>query len=523
MAGRPLQVLGMAVLIVAIGPAACSREAKPIPTQFASAATVETTQASTALGVFEDVTSASGLSFTHRNGEEAGHFTILESLGGGVALFDYDRDGLLDVFLTGGGHFAGADNKAIQGHPCKLYQNLGRLQFKDVTNAAGLETLAAGEPWFYTHGCATADYDNDGWPDLLVTGWGRVALFHNEPVDASDPKQGRRLVDVTAAVGLDKDILWATSAAFGDLDQDGLPDLYLCQYVDWSWKNHPACKDLRSHSQPDVCTPEMFGCLPDLLFRNDGGKRFTNISADAGLRGPRPDDAYAKLTHLDAESRAALRNGDRAKNYGKGLGVLIADFNDDGRPDIFVANDTSGNFLYVNRGGARFAEVAGRSGVAYDDAGTALGSMGVDAAACDGTGRLSLFVANFQNQLHGLYRNRGQGQFIFAGRSAGFASLGLHYVGFGTGFLDFDADGQEDIVLSNGHVVHHPPPPAEVETAPPAAAEPAPSRGRRRTSCASRTFPPRPVPTSRRPSRARPGSGGPRQRRPHRHSSQPHQ
>src|SRR5205085_790812 len=157
---------------------------------------------------------------------------------------------------------------------------------------------------------------------------------------------------------------------------------------------------------------------------------------------------------------------DRARNYGKGLGVLIADLDGDGKPDVCVANDTSGNFLYLNRGGGRLEEVGAECGVAYDDDGNAPGSMGVDAADYDGTGRLSLFVANFQFQLHGLYRNRGQGQFTFASRSAGLAALGRHYVGFGTGFLDFDLDGHEDLFLSNGHVVHYPAPPAEVRQRP---------------------------------------------------------
>src|SRR5262249_25254179 len=160
--------------------------------------------------------------FTHRNGEEAGHLAILESLGGGIALIDYDGDGLLDIFIPGGG-VAGKDKKEIVGHPCKLYRNLGKGKFKDVTREVGLDKLAGGKPWFYSHGCAVADIDRDGWPDLLVTGWGQVALFRNVPVDPNDPKKGRRFEDVTAKVGLDRGITWATSAAFADLDGDGWP------------------------------------------------------------------------------------------------------------------------------------------------------------------------------------------------------------------------------------------------------------------------------------------------------------
>jgi hypothetical protein len=423
------------------------------------------TEASTP-GYFEDVTAGSGLVFTHHNGEEAGHCSIFESVGGGVALLDYDGDGLLDIFVTAGGSFAGPDKKEIRGLPCKLYKNLGGFRFKDVTAEVGLDRLANGKPWFWTHGCAVADYDNDGWPDLLVTGWGQVTLFRNVPVDPKDTRKGRRFEDVTAKVGLDKGITWATSAAWADLDGDGFPDLYICQYVDWSWKNNPRCKDLRDQTHPDVCPPEFFTALPHLLYRNDRGKTFSEVSAAAGLHTPRSAEAYARLTHLTPAARERLRRADQQKNFGKGLGVLIADLDDDGRPDIYVANDSSGNFLYLNRGACRFEEAGTTCGVSHDDVGNPLGSMGVDAADYNGTGRLSLFVTNYQHQLHSLYRNCGKGQFVFATRFSGLAAIGLNYVGFGTGFLDFDLDGNEDLFISNGHVVHYPQPPAEIKQRP---------------------------------------------------------
>ena len=410
-------------------------------------------------GYFEDVTAASGIDFAHRNGEEAGLTTILESLGGGVALLDYDGDGRLDVFLTGGGAFDGPDKKTIRGRPCKLLRNLGGYKFRDATAEAGLDQLEGGAPWFYTHGAAVADFDNDGWPDLVVTGYGRLALFHNEPAGS-----GRRLVDVTRKAGL-TDTLWSTSAAWGDLDGDGFADLYVCHYVDWSWANNPPCKDYRDQTRPDVCAPKVFTGLPDALYRNNGNGTFTEIGAAAGLQVPRPDEEYARLTHLSPEARDRLRRAVVAKDFGKGLGVLIADLDDDGRPDVYVANDTSGNFLYLNRGG-RFEQVAAERGAAFDLNGRPTGSMGVDAADYNGTGRLSVFVANYQNESHALYRNRGNGRFIDASQPAGITALGLSYVGFGAGFLDFDRDGHEDLFLSNGHVVHHPPPPAEVKQRP---------------------------------------------------------
>src|SRR5438093_1323148 len=155
--------------------------------------------------IFTDRTADTGINFSYHNGQEAGNLAIMESLGGGVGLIDYDGDGLLDIFVTAGGYYDGPDKKQIKGHPCKLYKNLGNFQFKDVTAEVGLDKI----DWFYTHGCAVADYDNDGWPDLLVTGWRRVGLFHNEP----DGKGGRRFVDVTKKAGLG-DALWSTSAGW---------------------------------------------------------------------------------------------------------------------------------------------------------------------------------------------------------------------------------------------------------------------------------------------------------------------
>ena len=411
-------------------------------------------------GYFEDVTPGSGIDFTYRNGEEAGLATILESLGGGVALLDTDGDGLLDIFVTGGGDFVGPDKKTIQGHPCKLYRNLGGYKFRDVTAEVGLDRLAGGEAWFYTHGAAVADYDNDGWPDLLVTGYGRLALFHNVPAGA-----GRRFADVTRQAGL-TDTLWSTSAAWGDLDGDGFLDLYICHYVNWSWENNPACKDYRDQTLPDVCAPKRFDGLPDSLYRNNGNGTFTEVGAAAGLQVPRPAEDYAKLTHLSAEGRDRLRDAVQQKDYGKGLGALIADLDGDGRPDIYVANDTSGNYLYLNRGGGRFEQVALESGTACDAYGRPNGSMGVDATDYNCSGLLSVFVANYQYETHALYRNRGNGRFLHASQIAGIAALGTNYVGFGAGFLDFDLDGNEDLFVSNGHVVHHPPPPGEVKQLP---------------------------------------------------------
>jgi enediyne biosynthesis protein E4 len=357
---------------------------------------------------------------------------------------------LLDLFLTGGGSFHG---ETVRGRPNRLYKNLGGWKFQDVTAAAGLDA-----PLFYSHGCAVADYDRDGWPDLLVTGYGRVALYHNVP----DGKGGRRFADVTRAARLEGPHFWSTSAAFGDLDGDGYPDLYLCQYVTWSFRNHPSCGGYTDEHDRDICSPKQFDARPHALYRNRGDGTFADVSKEAGLRVPRKAADHAALAGLDEAVRRRLETADRERDYGKGLGVVFADVDGDGRPDVYVANDTSGNFLYLNRskpGRLLLEEVGFPLGVSVDGTGKPNGSMGVDAADYDGSGRASLLVTNYQNELPALYRNQPGGvlAFDYASEKAGISGIGRDYVGFGIGFLDADGDGWEDVVLVNGHVVRHPP------------------------------------------------------------------
>jgi enediyne biosynthesis protein E4 len=396
--------------------------------------------------LFKDVTRGSGVAVSYRNGEEAGFYAILESLGGGVALIDYDGDGLLDIFVPGGGHFEMTEAEykkrrekdpkfepRILGYPCKLYKNLGNFKFKDVT----AEVFPA-QPGFYTHGCAVADYDRDGWPDLLVTGYGRVALYRNAP----DGKGGRRFIDVTKEAGLQEGILgkhfWATSAGFADLDGDGWPDLYVCQYANWSWKNNPDCPGYTADFPRDVCPPKQFIAMPHALYHNRKGC-FHDVTRAAGIRIDHP-----------------------LQEHGKGLGVVLVDVSGDGKPDIYVANDTVDNFLYLNRstpGKLKFDEVGMGMGVARDDRGTPNGSMGTDAGDPFGSGLAALWCTNYEGELHALYRNmsRNGGQnFVYATQSAGIGAIGTLYVGFGTAFVDVDGDGWEDLVIANGHVIRHP-------------------------------------------------------------------
>jgi hypothetical protein len=380
------------------------------------------------MAFFQDVTKKAGVDLAYHNGEDAGHLTLLESLGGGAALFDFDGDGLLDVFLTGGGDFGGPAKKEIRGRPCKLYKNLGNWKFLDVTAQVGLDRFS-----FYTHGCAVVDYDRDGWPDLLVTGFGRVALFHNE----SDGRGGRKFVEVTRAAGLDGKGWW-TSAAWADLDGDGWPDLYVCRYVDWSWNVHRTCRGDNDQVTDDVCPPQAFQGTSHVLYRNNRDGTFTDVSQDAGLRQV-PVDA------------------------GKGLGVLVVDINGDRRPDVYAVNDTIANFLYINQsspGKFRFKEVGMASGAGVGDLrGRPDASMGVDAADYDGCGRPSLWVTTFEHERHALHHNESlpdQVLFRYVTREAGIAALGSKYVGFGTGFIDVDNDGWEDLVIANGHVRRYP-------------------------------------------------------------------
>jgi enediyne biosynthesis protein E4 len=417
--------------------------------------------------LFQDVTASSGVHHTYRSGQEAGQYTMLELLGGGVGLLDFDGDGLLDIFVTGGGRFEGPDKKVIKGCPCRLYRNLGNWKFQDVTAEAGLANIE-----FYSHGCAVADYDRDGWPDLLVTGYGRLALFHNE----SDGKGGRRFVEVTKEAGLERGHFWSTSAGWADLDGDGYPDLYVCQYVDWSFANHPICPGYANNVARDNCSPRQFAAVAHALYQNVPfpltpnpsppeyrGRGKTSSPSPLGGEGLGVRGEGSRRRFVDVSKEAGLRVPPRADlDYGKGLGVLLVDVNGDGKPDIYVANDTTDNFLYLNistPGKLRFQERGMELGVARDGAGTPNGSMGVDADDYDGSGRPSIWVTNYEGELHALYQNvvqEGQQYFRYSTQAAGIAVLGTQYVGFGTGFFDLDNDGWPDLMISNGHVIHHP-------------------------------------------------------------------
>lgn len=398
--------------------ASCREELKPRASEdnggAAQSSAISGTMSSTATRArFVALADTSGIRFTYRDGQESGNFAILESLGGGVALFDFDGDGLLDVFLPGGGRYG--QHNEILGLAGGLFHNDGALAFHETTTLAGV-----GQAPYYSHGAAVGDYNGDGFPDLLVTGYGGLQLFDNRGDGTFD--------EVSREAGLN-DTLWSSSAAWGDLDGDGSLDLYVAHYVNWSFDNHPFCTAPDGKGR-DVCPPKRFEGLPHTLYFGRGDGTFRDGSREAGLEPEGPT--------------------------GKGLGVLLADVDLDGDLDIYVANDTVPKFLYRNQGSGTFEEVGTESGAALSETATPDGSMGLDMGDFDLDGLPDLWVANYERESLALYRNDGNCLFLHVSRVSGVTAVGSLFVSFGTLFLDFDRDGDEDLFVSNGHVIRYP-------------------------------------------------------------------
>lgn len=358
---------------------------------------------------FIDRTANSGVVAVYRNGDEDGRNVIVESIGGGVGLIDFDRDDKVDLIFPGGGRFT--DDHALSPYPTSLFRRIAPWKYRDVSAETGAASARG-----VTHGTAVADFDNDGFPDVAITAFGPPQLWRNEGDGTFS--------DVSASLDIRHD-LFTTSAGWGDFDGDGSLDLYLTQYVDWSWSNNPPCRG--RGGVPDVCPPREFRGLDDWLLMSNGQGQFRNESEARGL-----------------------------SKGGKGLGVLIGDLDLDGDCDAYVANDTVENFLYINQGSGHFAERALELGCALDDRGVANGSMGVDATDFDDDGLPDLFVTNYEQENSALYRAAGAAGYFFASHEAGISALGELYVSFGAGFGDFDSDGDEDLVILNGHVMHTP-------------------------------------------------------------------
>ena len=372
-------------------------------------------RAFSARAVFVDKTKDTGLEFTHINGA-TGELLLPEVIGSGGAVFDYDNDGDLDVFAVQGSTLrSGPSGSAhVPSTRSRLYRNDrglngdARLRFTDVTERSGL--VADG----YGMGAATGDFDNDGWIDLYVTFLGSSRMFRNNGDGTFSDVTVRTRTDLPG---------WATSATFFDYDRDGWLDLFVATYVDFSVDMKRGC--FSAGSARDYCNPVVYAPVPDRLFHNEGNGTFTDVSARAGI------------------SQAAAR----------GLGVLAADYNDDGWLDLYVANDGDPNQLWINqRGSGTFRDEALLAGVAVNRNGQAQGSMGIDLGDIDADGDEDLFVTNLDNEGNTLYLNLGKGLYEDRTTESGLFKLG--FTGFGTRFVDYDLDGGLDLFIANGAVRH---------------------------------------------------------------------
>jgi hypothetical protein len=400
MACRPsAAVTGLA--LAAMGLAACSEEQPASP------------------GVFREVANETGLDFMHFNGM-SGELYFAEAVGSGVALFDYDNDGDLDVYLVQGEMLGPKSiDEATFPPPGTLTDRLFRndlsvtgdgkpkLYFTDVTEAAGLAIHGYGQ------GVTAGDFNNDGWIDLYVTRFGSNALLKN--------LGDGRFIEVTEAAGVD-DPRWTASATFVDIDRDGWLDLYACNYVDYAIARHKKCAGPAGGE--DYCGPQSYASEPDRIFRNLGDGTFENVTAAAGI----------------------------AREFGGCLGVIGADFNGDGWTDLYAANDGSENQLWINQRDGRFENEALMGGVAVNWEGTAEASMGVGTADFDNDGDQDIFITHLEGETNTLYLNDGSALFTDATPVSGLAEASRSVTGFGMAWFDYDNDGWLDLFVANGAV-----------------------------------------------------------------------
>ena len=356
--------------------------------------------------LFEEIApSVSGIGWKHDNAMSVSRY-LPETMGPGVAFFDYDNDGWMDVFLVN----SGSSDFYTPAAPPKnaLYKNNRNGTFTDVTDAAG---VAGGRE--FGMGCAIADYDNDGYQDILVTAYGRCTLYHNNG--------NGTFTDVTAKAGLAAPG-WTTSAVWFDYDNDGKLDLFLCSFVQFSAKSDVFCGDNKLGKR-FYCIPRVFKPTPSLLFHNNGDGTFKEVSAGTDIQ----------------------------RAMGKALGVVATDINGDQAMDLFVANDTVQNFLFVNRGKGKWEEIGLAAEVGFSANGTPRSGMGVDASDVNGDGRQDLFVANVDQEMFSLYRNDGNEFFSDVANFHGVAQATRLLSGWGLKFFDYDNDGHVDLILANGH------------------------------------------------------------------------
>jgi hypothetical protein len=384
---------------------------------------------------FADITSNAGIRFKHNNGAFGAKW-LPETMGSGVAFIDYNGDGYADIFLVNGRDWTDAEVHAfVRGSgknlthlvpqkrttkrcSCALYRNNRNGTFSDVTKQAGLDVE------MYGMGASVGDYDNDGWEDLYVTALGRNYLFRNV--------RDGKFQDVAEEAGV-KDAGWSTSAAWVDYDKDGWLDLFVCHYVEWTPATDIYCTlDGQTKS---YCTPESYVGQVSRLYHNERNGHFKDVSEKAGIH------------------RQVATAGRGAKILqGKSLGVAICDYNNDGWPDIVVANDTEPNYLFHNNRDGTFTEVGVEVSIAYNEAGMPRAAMGVDAADIDHSGYESLIFGNFSNQMLGLYHNRQGRLFIDIAPTSEVGRVSQQFLAFGTIFVDIDNDTWPDIFVANGHV-----------------------------------------------------------------------
>ena len=355
--------------------------------------------------MFENVIESSGVRFVMNNSASPRRHQIETALSG-VAIFDYNNDGLMDLYFVNGAHLPDMD-KSDARYWNRLYRNNGDGTFTDVTQKAGVR----GEG--FSMGAAAADYDNDGWVDLYVAGVNRNQLFHNNGDGTFTDVTGKAGV---AGIHSKLGKTWSISAGWFDYDNDGRLDLFVTNYVNWSLEAEPLCKvrDIVSY-----CSPNSYTGQPNMLFHNNGDGTFTDVSEQSGI----------------------------GKHIGKGMGVVFADYDGDGFTDVFVSNDTYRNFLFHNNGNGTFNEVAIASGVAYNEDGKSIAGMGADFRDVDNDGRPDIFVTGMVGDTFPLYRNRGK-DFSDATSALGIAGPTARSTAWGAGIADFDNDGWKDLFVA---------------------------------------------------------------------------
>ena len=358
---------------------------------------------------FEDRAADLGISFSYRDGSDTGCYQLLESVGGGVAVLDYDGDGWVDLFFTGGGSLAKRDGSIlVEGHPAGFFRNFDAATMADVSARAGLGSRGA-----YTHGVSVADINADGFPDIIVAGFGAMQVWINTGDGA--------FTEQSDLLGLHPDS-WNVSPAAADIDNDGLVDVYVLTYAEWLPDPERVC--LNDKQLHDICGPTMFPGARDVVFVNNG-QQFDDVSATAGI-----------------------------VEQNRGLGIVAADLDDNGFIDFVVVNDVQENQLYLNSGALPLSDDGVLGGIAYSDSGEREGSMGIDLADFDGDGSPDLWYTNYTHQDNSLLRNVEGSGFVHCAGLFGLSGDSRSWVGFGTGFGDFNGDGWPDLYVINGHVAY---------------------------------------------------------------------